>query len=177
MIDIKRYYENGRQYSKLLMLVKSGHRAKPTYATLGVDFGKPIGLKIKTRFQLLCGPKTLAQAEHDCRCKARGGNRRSLRSTPRCLRQILSWGWIDQRAGNEEIRERFCGEDLRFHHLRNGCRIVGTRFFQPPTPGSEARGRSASPHKADQEEQKDRANRCTNNLPDYATASKQAKPR
>ena len=48
---------------------------------------------------------------------------------------------------------------------------------KPPTCGSEARGRSASPHEPDQEEQKDRAKRRTNYLSDDVTASKQAKAR
>jgi hypothetical protein len=39
-------------------------------------------------------------------------------------------------------------------------------FMNKSTVGSEARGRSGSPHKADQEQQKNRAKRCTNDLPD-----------
>ena len=55
MIDVKRYSESCRQYWKLIIASKGWVQAQPSDATLGVDFGKPIGLKIRTRFQILCG--------------------------------------------------------------------------------------------------------------------------
>jgi hypothetical protein len=51
------------------------------------------------------------------------------------------------------------------------------RKIQLLDPGLEARGRSASPHKADQKEQEDRAERGANDLADDVAASKQAKAR
>ena len=51
-------------------------------------------------------------------------------------------------------------------HTPHNFNSLVSEQIQLPNPASEARGRSGSPHKPDQEEQKDRAKRCTNDLPD-----------
>ena len=50
MIDVKSYSENHLQYWELLILVNDEYMTQPIDATLGVDFGKPVGRKIRTRF-------------------------------------------------------------------------------------------------------------------------------
>ena len=125
----------------------AGYRAQRIDATLGVDF-----------------------------CKAHWNqNQNSPLTSVWSLAFPILMSWIDQWARTKKFVKCFVPRlyDFIIKRVPNYRRP----FIPTANPASEARGRSASSHEPDQDEQKDRANRRTNNLAYDVSARKQAKSR